>query len=46
MCEFILQYKMTDKIYEVCSLFSKRLQELIDDFKGGGTFTGFYKLGF
>ena len=40
------QYKITDKIYELCRLFSKRLQELIDDFRGGETIKGFCKLGF
>jgi hypothetical protein len=40
------QSNITNKIYELCRLFSKQLEELIDDFKGGETIKGLCKLGF
>lgn len=39
------QYKITNKISKLCRLFSKQLEHLIDDFKGGETIKGFCKLG-
>jgi hypothetical protein len=40
------QHKITDKIYDMCRQFSKQLEHLIDDLKGGETIKGFCKLGF
>jgi hypothetical protein len=40
------QSKITNKIDEMCRQFSKQLQLLIDDLKGGETVKGFCKLGF
>jgi hypothetical protein len=40
------QHKITDKIYDMCRQFSKQLELLIDDLKGGETIKGFCKLGF
>ena len=40
------QHKIIDKIYDSCRQFSKQLELLIDDLKGGETIKGFCKLGF
>jgi hypothetical protein len=40
------QREKTNKIYGMCRQFSKQLELLIDDFKGGETVKGFCKLGF
>jgi hypothetical protein len=40
------QNKITNKIDEMCRQFSKQLELLIDDLKGGETIKGFCKLGF
>jgi hypothetical protein len=43
---FSEQQKITDKIFDLCKHFSKQLELLIDDFKGGETIKGFCKLGY